>query len=526
MKKKTFLINVLILTLTSLINMFIGLFFRIYMSNKIGAEGIGIYQLVTAVYFFATTFSTTGISLTVTRLVTDNIAQKQYSQAKMILKKCLALGVGISLFVAIFMFIFARQIGIFILKDNRTILSLKILAFSLPFVAISSCFRGYFYGVRRVIKTASEQLLEQIIEIIVFFTLIENFVPCKIELACASIVTGTTFAEILSSLYSYILYIYDIKNLKFSKDVKTIRTNSKILPIFLPFTASASLRAGLSTLENILIPFGLKSYGASSTKALSVYGLILGMVMPIITFPALILLSFSMLLIPEMSEANSINKISDINYVSEKALKLTLIFSIMVMNIFLFFSKDLCQAIYSNHESNFYLKILAPLVPLMYIDKIVDGILKGLNQQIYYLTCNIIDSFMRVTLIFILLPIAGIKGLLIMMFTSTILNSTLSLLKLIQITTLKINLKECIIFPIIFSGLSTYFSKLLFIHYNFSILKVIIEILFSILIYGLILLLFHYTNPSKTKNKDTISKIITSKMKTNFNKIKRTQRNV
>ena len=526
MKKKTFLINALILTVTSLINMSIGLIFRIYMSNKIGAEGIGIYQLVTAVYFFATTFSTTGISLTVTRLVTDNIAQKQYSRAKMVLKKCLALGVGISLFIGFFMFICAKQIGIFILKDNRTILSLKILAISLPFVAISSCFRGYFYAVRRVIKTASEQLLEQIIEIIVFFILIENFVPCKIEFACAAIVTGTTLAEILSSLYSYVLYIYDIKKLKFSQDLKNSHSNSKILPIFLPFTASASLRAGLNTLENILIPFGLKSYGASSTKALSTYGLILGMVMPIITFPALILLSFSMLLIPEMSEANSINKNSDINYVSEKALKLTLIFSIMVMNIFLFFSKDLCQAIYSNYESSFYLKILAPLVPLMYIDKIVDGILKGLNQQIYYLSCNIIDSLVRVTLIFILLPIIGIKGLLIMMFTSTILNSTLSILKLIQITTLKISFKKYVFFPIIFSGFATYFSKLLFTNYNSPILRALTEITFSILTYSILAFLY-YIKTSKIDNKSAISNnIIISKLKLNFIKTKRTQRNI
>lgn len=211
MKKKTFMINALILTGTSFINMMIGMFFRVYMSNKIGAEGIGLYQLVTAVYFFAATFSTTGISLTVTRLVTDFIAQKQYSQAKKVVAKCLALGVGISIFAAVIMFIFAEQIGINILKDARTILSLKILAPSLPFVAISSCFRGYFYAVRRVIKTASEQLFEQIIEIVVFMILIGNFAPRGIEYACAAVVIGTTLSEILSCVYSYLLYINDVK---------------------------------------------------------------------------------------------------------------------------------------------------------------------------------------------------------------------------------------------------------------------------------------------------------------------------
>lgn len=491
MKKKTFMINALILTGTSLINMTIGMFFRVYMSNKIGAEGIGLYQLVTAVYFFAATFSTTGISLTVTRLVTDFIAKKQYSQAKKVVAKCLALGVGISIFAAVIMFIFAEQIGVNILKDARTILSLKILAPSLPFVAVSSCFRGYFYAVRRVIKTASEQLLEQIIEIVVFIILIGNFAPRGIEYACAAVVIGTTLSEVLSCIYSYALYINDVKKITQATD-KKVKLTSNLFLIFLPLTASASLRAGLNTLENILIPSGLKRYGASSTKALYTYGLICGMVMPIIAFPALILMSFSMLLIPEMSEANAINQKANINYIAEKVLKVTLIFSIMIMNIFLFFSKDLCCAIYSNSNCSVYLSIFAPLVPLMYLDKIVDGMLKGLNQQMYYLSYNIIDSSVRVLLIFILLPFVGIKGFIIMTFVSTILNSSLSVVRLLKVTCLKFNFTQWVIGPLICSTISGIFVKFMFANnfYDSTILKMILEFVFSIALYITLLIFF------------------------------------
>ena len=488
MKKKTFMINALILTGTSLINMTIGMFFRVYMSNKIGAEGIGLYQLVTAVYFFAATFSTTGISLTVTRLVTDFIAKKQYSQAKKVVAKCLALGVGISIFAAVIMFIFAEQIGVNILKDARTILSLKILAPSLPFVAVSSCFRGYFYAVRRVIKTASEQLLEQIIEIVVFIILIGNFAPRGIEYACAAVVIGTTLSEVLSCIYSYALYINDVKKITQATD-KKVKLTSNLFLIFLPLTASASLRAGLNTLENILIPSGLKRYGASSTKALSIYGL---MVMPIIAFPSLILMSFSMLLIPEMSEANAINQKANINYIAEKVLKVTLLFSIITMNIFIFFSKELCCAVYSNSECGVYLSIFAPLVPLMYLDKVVDGMLKGLNQQLYYLSYNIIDSSVRVLLIFILLPFVGIKGFIIMTFVSTILNSSLSVVRLLKVTCLKFNFTQWVIGPLICSTISGIFVKFMFANnfYDSTILKMILEFVFSIALYITLLIFF------------------------------------
>ncbi len=490
MKKKTFMMNALLLTSASLINMTIGMFFRIYMSNKVGAEGIGLYQLVISIYFFAATFSTTGISLTVTRLVTDFIVKEQYEKAKSVIVKCMSLGIFISVIAGGIMFVFANQIGTNILKDSRSILSIKILAPGLPFVAISSCFRGYFYAVRQVIQTASEQLFEQVIEILIFIILIGKLAPLGLEYALASIVIGTTISEFLSCIYSYVLYKKDVKKFKITSPIKE-RLSSKIILIFLPLTASASLRAGLSTIENILIPSGLKRYGASSTKALSTYGMIIGMVSPIITFPTLFLVSFSMLLIPEMSEANAVNHKKNISYMTARVLKITLLFSIMTMNIFIFFSKDLGLCIYSSSECGTYLSLLAPLVPLMYLDKVVDGMLKGLNQQLHYLSYNIIDSVVRVILIFTLLPIIGINGLIIMIFTSTILNSTLSIARLLKVTELKLDLMDWILKPFICSAASTVFMMLIVSNYpiNSIFSRVIFEITFSIILYVVSLML-------------------------------------
>ncbi len=459
------------------------------MSNKVGAQGIGLYQLVISIYFFAATFSTTGISLTVTRLVTDFIAQRQYDKAKSTIRKCLTLGIIISLLAGSIMFIFAEQIGNYIIHDHNSILSLKILAPSLPFVAISSCFRGYFYAVRKVIKTASEQLLEQIIEILIFIVLIGKMAPMGIEYACAAIVAGTTISEILSCIYSYILYSTDVKDIKVTNQSKN-KLFSKIIKLFFPLTGSASLRAGLSSVENILIPSGLKKYGASSYSALSIYGMITGMVMPIISFPTLFLVSFSMLILPEMSEANIINHKKNIHYMASRIIKLTLLFSIMIMNIFIFFAKDLGECIYSSKECGIYLSIFAPLVPLMYLDKIVDGMLKGLNEQLSYLSYNIIDSIIRVILIFILLPLIGINGLIIMVFTSTILNSTLSINRLLKVTHLKININDWIITPILCSSISTFALTILSRNISQSIIiKVSIEITISIILYIIFLIL-------------------------------------
>ena len=155
MRKRAFLINSLMLTSAVLLSRVIGISFRVYMSNKIGAEGIGLYQLICTIFLFASTFVTSGVSLAVTRLVTEALARKEYQKAKTAVRRALVLGLFFSLLMGGALFFSADYIGNQVLKDPRTILSLKILAPSLPFMAVSACFRGYFFAVRQVIKTAS-----------------------------------------------------------------------------------------------------------------------------------------------------------------------------------------------------------------------------------------------------------------------------------------------------------------------------------------------------------------------------------
>ena len=206
MRKKTFLVNAAVLTSAMLLSRVIGLSFRVYMSSKIGSEGIGLFQLISTIFLFASTFATSGISLSVTRMVTDALAAKQFQKARSIVKKSLLVGLAFSVIIGCALFFSAEAVGTKVLKDSRSVLPLKILAPSLPFMAVSACFRGYFFAVRRAVKTASEQLLEQIAEIGIFALLINHLAPMGLEYACSAIVLGTTGAEIFSCLYSFLLY--------------------------------------------------------------------------------------------------------------------------------------------------------------------------------------------------------------------------------------------------------------------------------------------------------------------------------
>lgn len=465
MKKKLFLKNALVLTAITLVTRSLGIFFRIYISGKIGAEGIGLMGLAMTVYAFSATFATSGISLTVTRLVTDTLARNNKSGALFAVKRCVAFSVIMSTAVGICLFFFAEDIGIYFLNDGRSVLSLKVLSASLPFMAASSCLRGYFFARRQGIKTAMEQLLEQVCEIGVFMTVSLRFLPMGLEYACCGVVLGTTLAEFFSFLFSLALYIHDVKRLG-EKSERIPGFLRKSLAIGTPVTLSSCLRSGLSMGENVLIPYGLKKYGADSKTALGEYGKITGMAMPVLIFPNVFLYSFAMLMIPEMSEAKISGNNKSISRMAQRVMKFSLLFSICTATLFLFFGDDIASLIYGDKNIGIFIKILAPLIPLLYLDQVVDGMLKGLNEQLHYLMYNIIDSVTRVILTFTLLPFMGTKGVIVVYYVSAILNSGLSTLRLIKVANIDMKIFQWIILPLIFGVVSGSVSVLLLPSYS------------------------------------------------------------
>ena len=432
MLKKRFIKKSLMMTTTLLITQIAAIFFNIYISSKIGAEGMGIYRLVITVYAFSATFATSGITLSVTRLVTDFLTFKRCGEAKHAVAVCMAVGVGLSCAVGTLLFAFSNKIGVDFLGDARTVLSLKVLAFSLPFMAVSACFRGYFLAVRSVLKSASEQLFEQIVQIFVCISIITPFAEKGLEYACCAVAVGTTLSELASCIYSAVLYLADISKYK----VKSKRFNGifrKLTEIGLPVMGSSCLRSGLSMIENTLIPTGLQRYGYSASKALGEYGIIMGMAMPVLMFPIVFLAPISSLIIPEMSEARSSNRTAGISRMARKILTAAVLFIIPTTVIFLIFGDELGSFLYKRDDVGVYIRILALTVPFSYLDCVVDGMLKGLNQQIYYFTYNIIDSTVRVILALVLIPKIGVKAIIIIMFVSVILNSTLSIRRLLSV---------------------------------------------------------------------------------------------
>lgn len=220
------------------------------------------------------------------------------------------------------------------------------------------------------------------------------------------------------------------------------------------------------------------------------------MVMPIITFPTVLTDSYSMLLIPEFSTYVAQKNYKAIHYISNKIFKFTCAFSVCVSSIFLIFANDLGLAIYNNLETGFYFKVISPLVFFMYMDHIIDCILKGLNKQFGVMCCNILDLSITTCFIYFLLPVLGINGYIASILFSELLNFSVSFFQLIKYSKMKIDIIDWVIIPVICSLIS-YFIIIIF-HFNLVDLRInlIANIILFVLVY---LFLFFVINKIRTK---------------------------
>ena len=501
---KKFLLNGTILTLTSLLLRALGVSFNVYISNTVGAEAMGLFTLISTVYSLAVTLATSGISLATTKLVSEAMASDSSSgarSARTVMRSAIMYSLVFSAAASVLLYTLAEPISISILKDARCIRSLKLLALTLIPISLSSVICGYFSAVRKVYKNALSQIAEQLIRIFACVLLLSRFFAEDIESACVCIALGGTLSEILSFIIRGIDYLRE----RYKQDHESSLNTPKksIMKSALPIAFSTYVRSALITIEHILIPRGLEESGSMRDKALAAYGTVQSMVFPIIFFPSALLSSFAGLLVPELSRSFAKKDRRDIQKIVSNVFESALIFGIGCAGIMTSFSYALGEIIYPGTDAGSYIWLIAPLIPIMYLDTAVDSMLKGLNEQVYSMGVNILDSLCSVILVSILIPRYGIYGYIMTVYFTETLNATLSITRLLKISAIRPLVARRILAPLLSVIAATlcskYFSLSSILFFGSERISVILDIIESGIIYIVLLFVFGTLKPQKIK---------------------------
>lgn len=408
----------IILTLAGFITRVIGFFYKIYLSNTMGAERLGIYQLVFPIYGICFTIYATGIQTSISRLVAAEMGKRNHKNVTKILRLGLLISVSLAFMLSVLVYRFSDFIAWRFLLEPRSASSLRILALVFPFCGVTSCINGYYYGLKKAGVPASTQLLEQIIRVVVVYIAALYFGRGDFKVTCEMAVLGIVIGEIASSLYN-LCSIFITKSpgqlLFMGPDPRAKASGRRViirdlLALSVPLSANRLLINILHSLEAILIPTMLRRFGMNTSESLSTYGILTGMSMPFIMFPTAVINALAVLLLPTVSEAQAMENERLIGRTTAISVKYSLLIGILSAGIFILFGNNLGTAIFKNREAGSYLVILAWLCPFFYLTTTLGSIINGLGKAHITFINSIAGTLSKILLLILLIPRLGING--------------------------------------------------------------------------------------------------------------------
>ena len=481
-KLRNFAVNAGILTATSLSLGIAGVAYNAWLTRNLGSAGMGLFSLMMAVYRFAVTFACSGSGLAATRLVAEETALGNGKGAASAMKKSILYSLFFGITGGILLFSSGNFAAVSMVGDIRAAKPFRILAFSLPFVGVSAALSGYFTAVTRVFPSSAAQIFEQLSQMAFTVSVFAIMKPDDLGEACVLVAAGSTVSEALAFLFHYVLYKADRKRYPFSKNggEEDFSIWKKVIGIALPVGASAVLRSALSTVKHLLVPVSLVKSGMTNETALSEYGIVGGMVLPVLTFPCAFLLGFSNLLVPEITRCKALGENGKIERIMGFVFRLTLMFAVAVAAVLICKAESFAVLLYNEPAAGKAVRALAPIVTVMYLDSAVDGILKGLGEQVAVVRYNVYDTAICVLMVYTLVPLFGTAGYLMTIVISEVFNMALSASRLVSVTGFRVNMLRWAVLPAVSAILSTAISGAVL--KNFSVTDKAPELVLTVLI--------------------------------------------
>lgn len=413
--------NALLLTAVNLLLRFASTTFQVFLSSRIGAEGIGLLQLVLSVGALAMTAGMGGIRTATMYLSAEVVGQRRREHMVWILSGCVIYSILLSTTVSLILYFFAPRIADVWLGNPQTLGAIRLLAGFLPVNCLCGVMVGHFTGINRIGTLAVVEVAEQVFSMLLTVLLLIIWAGNDSVRACHSVILGSGMGACFTLTVLLLLKTRDQEPLG-----KRIGIGRKLWQTAVPLGIADDAKAGISTAENLMVPKRLALYPGESAP-LAVFGMVCGMVFPVLMFPAAILFGLAELLIPELARCNAAGSTVRIRHLAERSMLLALVYGCFCGGVLFIESEELCIRLYKTAEAGQYLRWFAVLAPMLYCDAITDAMVKGLGQQKTSVRYNIFTSAMDVVLLFILLPRYGIKGYYFSFLVTHLLNFILSI---------------------------------------------------------------------------------------------------
>lgn len=391
--KENFATGAIVLAVGGIICKVLGAVYRIPLTNALGAEGIGLYQLVYAVYAVFIVLSSGGITPAVSRLVAEDLAVGLSGRRHV--KVGVIVSALASLIAAIMLLILNGNIAK--LQGNAdSSLGYMIIAPSVFFVGLSSVMKGYFQGRLNMFPTTISNLVEQIVKIGLGLGLAFYLFKTDVLYALYGTLLAVTVSEFLSCVYLVVSFLIDRRKTRKQLSANSLRTDErykngelkKFLTTALPFAFLAIALPMSSFIDSFMIVNLLKR-GMTVQMATANYGVFSGQVTTLVNMPIMVLLSLAVAIVPSVSKGRAERDLDGVLLKTKLSIKLCLLIGAPIALFMLVFSREIMAILYPRLDSaalglgSSLLVIMSPSIVTMSLAEVLGAINSALDKTYY-----------------------------------------------------------------------------------------------------------------------------------------------
>lgn len=432
----------------------IGFVYGIFLSRLLGAETLGLIQIANSTLMVFLILTTSGIPTSVTKLVAEENSKGNHHNVEKIYKSTILFNLFTSIGLSLLLLIFAEFIALNVFKNKDMLVGIYLLIPALIIISLSNILRSYFYGMKNMITPSIAQIIEHTTRFIFVIGTLYYLKPSSAVQGAIIAIIGLSLGEFFDLLWSVAnknrLYGSKTYNLR-KKENSTLYP--KILSISLPLTISGFFEVILMSSNSILVPNRLMAAGYSNIEAMSIFGRIMGMTMPLITLPFIVTSALSINLITSLSEKMALKRYKGLGHDVQLSVKITLLISIPLMVLYITLSNPIAYFLYKDLLVANYIRIMGYSTVFFALQHTLTGILYGIGKQTSATINRITGRILRILLIYILVGDSrfGVNGFFIAFFVSIFITILLDVISLKNSIKLNLNFIDIIFKPLLAS---------------------------------------------------------------------------
>lgn len=451
MKKNGFIYGSILLTLVNFFIRFIGFSYDILLSKLIGAEGIGLFQMIMPLLMIFLIITTAGIPTAVSKLIAEYKSRNNHDAVRKTYKVALLFTLALSIGLSLILISFSRFIALNIFRNEDALHCIYFLPPAIVLISMTSVIRGYYYGLKMMGTASISEFIEHLTRFIIVISLLYYIYPLDPIQGAFIAICGISIGEFFDLIWLLFIQTRLTKKLPYviPTQIKMSKLLWQILTISAPLTISGLFNVILQFVNATLIPHGLMASGYTDSEAISTFGRVMGMAMPLTYLPYFVTSALVINIIPNLSEQIFLKNYRAVKNTIHLAVKITLLVSIPLTAIYVFFAKPLAVYLYSEPDASQAIHMMGFSTVFLAMQHTFSGILHGLGKQKNTTIHRIIGISLQFISIHYLVynPAYGIYGFFIGFFLCTLSICILDFYTLRKITKIKFKYVDLFIKP-------------------------------------------------------------------------------